>query len=118
MNFMAHRSSRTLSELRKMGFDPDKLDKIGSYDTSTELETDPEHLARFENVGADMLNVGKDYQDQVKSVLVYEAYINIDKDGTGEAKRYKVTKAGNQVLDVRRMCRITICTFLSTSSST
>ena len=99
MNFMAHRSSRTLSELRKMGFDPDKLDKIGSYDTSTELETDPEHLARFENVGADMLNVGKDYQDQVKSVLVYEAYINIDKDGTGEAKRYKVTKAGNQVLD-------------------
>ena len=47
-----------------------------------------------------MLNVGKDYQDQIKTVLVYEAYMNIDMDGKGEAKRYKITKAGNVILDI------------------
>ena len=92
MNFMAHRSSRTLSELIKMGFDKKKLDNIGSFEGKADLETDPEHLARFENVGADMLNVGKDYQDQIRTVLVYEAYMNIDMDGKGEAKRYKIRR--------------------------
>ena len=100
MNFMAHRSTRTLSELIKMGFDKKKLDNIGSFEGKADLETDPEHLARFENVGADMLNVGKDYQDQIRTVLVYEAYMNIDMEGKGEAKRYKITKAGNVILDI------------------
>ena len=102
MNFMAHRSRRTKSELLKMGFDKKKVESIGSYEGSADLETDPEHLARFENVGADMLNVGKDYQEQVKTVLVYEAYINMDVEGTGVAKRYKVCKAGTTILDVER----------------
>ena len=83
-----------------MGFDKKKLDNIGSFEGKADLETDPEHLARFENVGADMLNVGKDYQDQIRTVLVYEAYMNIDMDGKGEAKRYKITKAGNVILDI------------------
>ena len=52
-----------------MGFDKKKLDNIGSFEGKADLETDPEHLARFENVGADMLNVGKDYQEQVKQYL-------------------------------------------------
>ena len=100
---MAHRSRRTKSELLKMGFDKKKVESIGSYEGSADLETDPEHLARFENVGADMLNVGKDYQEQVKTVLVYEAYINMDVEGTGVAKRYKVCKAGTTILDVEEV---------------
>ena len=67
---------------------------IGDHD-DVEMETDPEVLARFESVGADRLNVGKDYQEQTKTILVYEAYIMLDIEGTGIAKRYKVTKAGN-----------------------
>ena len=64
-----------------------------------------------------MLNVGKDYQDQVKSVLVYEAYINIDKDGTGEAKDTKVTKAGNQVLDCQECMELPFVHFCHFSST-
>ena len=103
MNFMAHRSSRTKSELIKMCFDKKKVENIGTSEGTADLETDPEHLARFENVGADLLNVGKDYQEQVKHILVYEAYINMDIEGTGVAKRYKVCKAGTQILDVEEV---------------
>ena len=74
MNFMAHRSRRSISELIKMGFDTKKIENIGDHD-DVEMETDPEVLARFESVGADRLNVGKDYQEQTKTILVYEAYI-------------------------------------------
>ena len=41
MNFMAHRSSRTLSELIKMGFDKKKLDNIGSFEGKADLELTP-----------------------------------------------------------------------------
>ena len=99
MNFMAHRSRRSISELIKMGFDTKKIENIGDHD-DVEMETDPEVLARFESVGADRLNVGKDYQEQTKTILVYEAYIMLDIEGTGIAKRYKVTKAGNTLLDI------------------
>ena len=40
-NFVAHRTNKTLSELREMGFDEDKIAAIGDHE-DLELETDPE----------------------------------------------------------------------------
>ena len=63
----------------------------------------PEVLARFEQVGADRLNLNGEIQEQTREVVVYECYLKLDMDGSGEAKLYKVTKAGSTILDHERV---------------
>ena len=106
VDFCAHRTRKSLTELRRMYPDQeDKISQIGSDHEDVELETDPEVLARFEQIGADRKNTAQGYQDQVREVMVYEAYINLDVDGTGEAVLHKVCKAGNQILEIYRVDR-------------
>ena len=105
VDFCAHRTRKSLTELRQMGYAEEKIAKIGTDHEDVELETDPEILARFEQIGADRKNTAQGYQDQVREVMVYEAYINLDVDGTGEAVLHKVCKAGNQILEIERVDR-------------
>ena len=37
--------------------------------------------------------------------MVYEAYINLDVDGAGQATLHKVVKAGNQILEIEKVDR-------------
>jgi len=111
VDFVAHRTRKSLTELRQMGFDEEKLANIGSDDENTELDTDPEILARFEHIGANRKNEAHGYIDQVREVMVYEAYINLDLEGTGEATLHKVIKAGNQILEVEKVDRRPFITF-------
>ena len=96
VNFCAHRSKKTMSELRDEGYPEKLLKKIGEH-SDVELETDPEILSRFQTIGTRDLG-SKNYQDQVRSVMVIEAYIMLDVEGSGIAKLYKVIKAGNVLL--------------------
>lgn len=96
VNFCAHRSKKTMSELRDEGYSEKLLEKIGEH-ADVELETDPEILSRFQSVGTRDLG-GKNYQDQVRNVMVIEAYIMLDVEGSGIAELYKVIKAGNVLL--------------------
>ena len=105
VDFCAHRTRKSLTELRQMGYSEEKIAQIGTDHEDVELETDPEILARFEQIGADRKNTAQGYQDQVREVMVYEAYINLDVDGTGEAVLHKVCKAGNQILEIERVDR-------------
>lgn len=95
--FCAHRTRKTLSELRKEGWDEKILDKIGEHD-DVDLETDPEVLSRHEDIGSDRGFGSSAYQDQVRNITVYEAYLELDCEGTGVAELYRVIKAGNQLL--------------------
>lgn len=105
VNFLAHREPKTISELREMYPDKqDEIDRIGDHE-DIQLETDPEILARHEDIGADRGFNATGYQDQVRTVLVYEAYIMLDPKGTGIAKLYKVCKAGNILLDIQQVDR-------------
>ncbi len=105
VNFLAHREPKTISELREMYPDyQDKIDRIGDHE-DIQLETDPEILARHEDIGADRGFNATGYQDQVRTVLVYEAYIMLDPQGTGIAKLHKVCKAGNILLDIQQVDR-------------
>ncbi len=97
--FVAHRTRKTFSDLLKMGFDPKKVEQIGAQDDA-ELSMDPEFLARHDSVGADRLNLDGEVQEQSKYVMVYECYLPLDMDGTGETKLYKIIKSGNVILDV------------------
>ena len=104
ITFCAQRYKKTLSELREMGYDEKLLDDIGEHD-DVDLETDPEVISRHENIGSDRGFNVKGYQDQVRQVTVYEAYIMLDKMGTGVAELYKVIKAGNSLLECERCMR-------------
>lgn len=105
VDFCAHRSAYSLSQLREMGYDEDKISRISTDHDDVELESDPEILARFEKIGGDRKNHAHGYIDQVRSILVYEAYINLDLEGTGQATLHKVVKAGNQILEVEKVDR-------------
>ena len=110
-NFVAHRTRKTLSELRDMGFDEDTLDSIGEGHEDVELETDAELLARFDNIGSDRGNSSRGYQDQVRTIMVYEIYINLDIEGTGIAKLHRILKAGNAILEKEEVDRLPFVVF-------
>ena len=110
-NFVAHRTRKTLSELRDMGFDEDILDSIGESHEDVEIETDAELLARFDNIGSDRGNSSRGYQDQVRTIMVYEIYINLDIEGTGIAKLHRILKAGNAILEKEEVDRLPFVVF-------
>lgn len=105
VNFVAHRTRKTLTELREMGYSEELLSEIGSDHEDVEVETDPEVLARFESIGASRGSDSKGYQDQVRDIMVYECYVMLDKEGTGVAYLYKVCKAGNVILECTEVDR-------------
>ena len=53
IDFCAHRTRYSITELRAAGYDEDKIAKIGTDHDDVELESDPEILARFEKIGGD-----------------------------------------------------------------
>ena len=110
VNFCAHRTKKTISELRLMGYDELDIDKIGEHN-DVDLETDPEVLSRFENIGNGRGFDSGGYQDQVRTVMVYEAYIMLDVEATGEAELYRVVKAGNVLLEKSKATRRPFVTF-------
>ena len=104
VNFCAHRTSKTISELREEGYDEELLADIGQHE-DVDMETDPEVLARHEQIGSDSGFNADGYQDQVRSVMVYEAYIMLDIEGTGIAQCYRIVKAGNVILETEAVDR-------------
>lgn len=102
--FCGHQTRKTLTELREMGFTDEQLDTIGEHNDVT-IENDPEVLARHEDMGVSRGYDSKGYQDQVRDVLVIEAYMMVDIEGTGEAKLHRILKAGNALLDVEQVDR-------------
>jgi len=110
VNFCAHRTKKTISELRLMGYKESDIDKIGEH-SDVDLETDSEVLSRFENIGNGRGFDSAGYQDQVRTVMVYEAYIMLDVEATGEAELYRVVKAGNVLLEKSKATRRPFVTF-------
>lgn len=97
---VAHRTRKTKSELIAEGYDKKLVAGLGSGSSTIELDMSPEKITRFEDIGASMLDEkGSETQEATTGVLVYEAYMDIDMDGTGTAKLWKITYANNTVLD-------------------
>lgn len=94
--FVAHRVEKTKSELLEDGYDRKIVGKL--YDSEEALYQE-EKDARFSEMDDNNVGVDDDFQDQTKKVTVYEVYINLDTEGTGVAKLYKIIKAGSYILD-------------------
>ena len=95
-SFVAHRVSRTLSELRTMGYK--NVDALESDDVSASFNAE-----RIERDGFDdemAYQPGDDSSDKSqRRVWVSECYIKCDYDGDGIAELRKVVRAGNVILD-------------------
>jgi len=111
VTFCAHRFTKTISELREMGYDDKLIEKIGDHE-DVEMETDPEILARHEEIGSDRGFNAKGFQEQVRSITVYECYVTIDVEGTGIAELHRFVKAGNVVLEQEKVQRRPFCCFV------
>ena len=100
--FCAHQTRKTLSELRDMGFTDEQLDKIGDHE-HVDLDTSPEVLARHDDLNITKGLDAQGYQDQVRDVMVIEAYMMVDIEGTGTATLHRILKAGNALLEVEEV---------------
>lgn len=94
--FCEHRTRKTVSDLRLMGFTEKELDGIGTED---DMKFSEEYIARrslFEE---------KDYMDNesadpsLREVWVAEGYIRVDYDGDGVAELRRFLKAGRKILE-------------------
>jgi hypothetical protein len=101
VNFCAHRTNKTISELRELGYDEKLIENIGDH-SDVDMETDPEVLARHEEIGQDRGFNAKGYQDQVRGVTVHECFMTLDVEGTGIAELYRCVKAGNSLMEIEK----------------
>ncbi len=96
--FVGHRVSRTMSELKSMGYKD--IEQITSDDQATSM-----NMERIERMGYDdelaylSTDTVQTMDDSQRQVWVTECYLRVDFDGDGIAELRKVVRAGNQILD-------------------
>lgn len=92
--FVEHRTQKTISQVRKMGYDvPDDIADFTSADNNMERV---ERL-KFDDAIADQRDDSPDPAS--RKVWLCEAYLFVDYDGDGIAEYRKVTKIGKTLLD-------------------
>jgi hypothetical protein len=93
--FVEHRTLRTISEIRQMGFDiPDDIADFSSSDVSMERA----ERNRFDDADA-YTNKDDSPDPTTRKVWLCEAYLFVDFDEDGIAEYRKVTKVGKTLLD-------------------
>lgn len=91
--FAAHRKLIARSDLVAMGFDPEIVDNLTSYD---ELSFTSERLARFSQ--GELPNQESSMDNSMQEVEVYECYIRADMDDDGIAEMRQVFYSGSEIL--------------------
>jgi hypothetical protein len=88
---VAHRTEMRAGDLINMGFDPEKIANMDSFDSGSEM-TEAEV---FERRGYESDQSDEDTQDPaMKSVTVTEAYMRIDVEGAGVPVLHKIICGG------------------------
>lgn len=109
---VGHRREMRVGELVEMGYDFEdvsELSGIDGYDTMSEAE-------QFERRGWDQMGDDESVQDpSMKQVAITEAYMKIDKDGTGIPQLHKLTLGGGnyKLLDCEPCSTIPFAVFES-----
>jgi len=88
---VAHRTEMRAGDLIAMGYDPEVVLDLNSFDNGSEMTEAEVHQRR----GYDLDTSDEDEQDPaMKNVTVTEAYMRIDADGTGIPVLHKITCGG------------------------
>jgi hypothetical protein len=92
--FCSHRTKKTISDLKQMGFSDKDLEDVGD---SSDVTNDEEVLAR--NQFAENSQQSEPADESMREVWVSEGYIRVDYNGDGVAELLRFIKAGNKVLE-------------------
>jgi hypothetical protein len=92
--FVEHRTLKTISEIRKMGFDVP--DDIADFTPNAEDSLERYERQRFDDADTQR---AQDQEGPNRKVWLCEAYLYVDYDGDGIAEYRKVTKVGKTILD-------------------
>ena len=90
---IVHRSEMRASDLIAMGFDPEVVLDLDSFDSGTEM-TEAE---RYERQGYEDDFNETSSDPSMRQVTVTEAYMRMDVDGTGVAVLHKISMRWNKV---------------------
>lgn len=93
--FVAHRRLVPRSDLVAMGYDPEMVENLPTYD---DLNFSPERVARYSN--GEQPETEEAYDPAMREVEVYECYVRADMDGDGIAELLRVLYAGKKILEV------------------
>lgn len=94
--FVEHRTLRTLSEIREMGFDVP--DGIADYAPNADFNIERVQRLSFDDALAYRMDDGN-VDPASRRVWLCEAYRKVDYDGDGIAELRKITKVGRTLLD-------------------
>jgi len=108
-HFCAHRVKKTVAELVQMGLTVEQAKTI-PVDGISDLN-DADKMARFQDLNAE-LAPDKEFQEQMREVTVHECYIRIDIEGNGYPKLWKITKAGEHIIDKEEIDRLPFVPFV------
>lgn len=94
--FTAHRTQKTLSELKEQGFDVEDLIRHGYDDDDSNNSTEAQTRREFSEESKPDTETD---DPAMRLVWVTEAYVRVDFNGDGIAELRKVIKTGNKVLE-------------------
>lgn len=96
---VGHRRTVTVSELLQMGYDKKVVQSLQD-DGRIWLSMDPERITRFSETSDVIGEIALDNeQESQRRCTLYECYLMLDIDGSGESHLYKVDRIGSVILD-------------------
>ena len=94
-NFVAHRVSKTRSELIEMGFDREVVENLP---TTNNIILNNERLTRYSDIDQSPFDNAPD--NSTAEIEIYECYVRCDMDGDGIAELRKVIVAGESGYEI------------------
>ena len=94
-NFVAHRTTKTRTELIQMGYD---ADIVASLPHSDEIIFNSEKLTRYSDIDEYPFASSPDASTDV--IDIFECYVKLDFDGDGIAELRKITVVGDNANDI------------------
>lgn len=99
-DFVAHYRKVQKAELLSMGYDPEKVEKVGS---ERHINQNNEALSRNAFDSTSTLGAVSHDADGREYVTLYESYIKVDVSGTGRIEIYKMDIANDILLDIEEV---------------
>jgi hypothetical protein len=94
--FVEHRTLKTISEIREMGYDIE--DNVADYAPNADFNQERVERNKFDDALAYRTDQASS-DPTTRRVWLCEAYLKVDYDGDGIAEFRKVTKVGRELLD-------------------
>ncbi len=107
-NFVAHRTTKTRTELLEMGYD---TETISSLPHSQEIIFNSEKLTRFSDIDEYPFATSPDSSTDV--IDIFECYVRLDFDGDGIAELRKITVVGDNANDILENVEVDTIPFCS-----